>query len=128
MLGVGAVYELPKKVLRVGEAEAFQLMSADVSMPRGHGGVEAREYIRFALGRWRLLLWGAVHQGLWGVWVVVVRKAWSIGPKRPCGSTVNGMRTMFLSYSSPMTLSPWMNGEDEVAGLCARPSLERSWR
>ncbi len=55
-LGVGAVYELPKKVLRVGEAEALQLMSADVSMPRGHGGVEAREYIRFAFGLWRLLL------------------------------------------------------------------------
>ncbi len=56
-LGVEAVYELPKKVLRVGEAEAFQLMSADVSMPRGHRGVEAREYIsRFAFGRWRLLL------------------------------------------------------------------------
>ncbi len=55
-LGVGAVYELPKKVLRVGDADAFQLMSADVRMPRGHGEVEAREYMRFALGRWRLLL------------------------------------------------------------------------
>jgi hypothetical protein len=47
-LGVGAVYELPKKVLREGEAEAFQFLSADVSMPRGHGLVEAREYIRLA--------------------------------------------------------------------------------
>jgi hypothetical protein len=55
-LGVGAVYESPKKVLRVGEAEAFQLMSADVRMPRGHGDVEAREYIRFTFGRWHLLL------------------------------------------------------------------------
>ena len=50
-LGVGAVYEFPKKVLRVGEADALQFMSADVSMPRGHGGVEAREYMRFAFGR-----------------------------------------------------------------------------
>ena len=96
-LGVGAVYELPKKVLRVGEADVCQLMSADVRMPRGQGEVEAREYMRFALGRWRLLLWEDVHQGFWGVWFVVVRKAWSIGPKRPCGSTVNGMRTMFFS-------------------------------
>ena len=48
ILGVGAVYELPKKVLREGEAEAFQFLSADVSMPRGHGLVEAREYIRLA--------------------------------------------------------------------------------
>ncbi len=98
ILGVGAVYELPKKVLRAGEADVLQLMSADVRMPRGHGGVEAREYIRFALGRWRVLLWGEVHQGFWCVWLVVVRKAWSIGPKRPCGSIVKGMRTtMFLS-------------------------------
>ncbi len=56
ILGVGVVYELPKKVLRDGEAEAFQFMSADVRMPRGHGLVEAREYIRLAFGRWRLLL------------------------------------------------------------------------
>jgi hypothetical protein len=55
MLGVGAVYECPKKVLRVGEAEALQFKSADVSMPSGHGGVDAREYMRFAFGRWRLL-------------------------------------------------------------------------
>ena len=66
ILGVGAVWELPKKVLRAGEAEALQFMSADVSMPSGHGGVEAREYMRFAFGRWRLLLWGEVHQGFWG--------------------------------------------------------------
>ena len=47
---------MPKKVLRAGEAEALQFMSADVSMPSEHGGVEAQEYMRFAFGRWRLLL------------------------------------------------------------------------
>ena len=66
ILGVGAVYELPKKVRLVVDVELLQLISAVVSTPSGHGGVEAREYMRFAFGRWRLLLWGKVHQGFWG--------------------------------------------------------------
>ena len=56
MRSVGAVYELPKKVRLVGDVELLQLISAVVSTPSGHGGVEAREYMRFAFGRWRLLL------------------------------------------------------------------------
>ncbi len=41
MLGVGAVCEWPKKGRRVGDCDSFQLWSAEVSMPRGHGGVVA---------------------------------------------------------------------------------------
>jgi hypothetical protein len=66
ILGVGAVYEFPKKVRLVGDIELLQLISAVVSIPSGHGGVLAREYMRFAYGRWRLLLWGEVHHGFWG--------------------------------------------------------------
>ena len=96
MRGVGAVYELPKKVRLVVDVESLQLISAVVSIPSGHGGVEAREYIRLAFGRWRLLLWGEVHQGFWGGWLVVVRNACSMGPNRPWGSMAKGMRTIFL--------------------------------
>ena len=45
------MYELPKKVRLVGDVELLQLMSALVSIPSGHGGALAREYIRFAYGR-----------------------------------------------------------------------------
>ncbi len=38
--GVGAVYELPKKVRLVVEVELLQLISAEVSIPSGQGGVE----------------------------------------------------------------------------------------
>ena len=51
VLGVGAVYELPKKVRLVGDIELLQLISAVVSIPSGHGGAQAREYMRFAFGR-----------------------------------------------------------------------------
>ena len=50
-LGVGAVYELPKNVRRVGSADCVHRMSADVRIPSGHGGWEARLYMRLALGR-----------------------------------------------------------------------------
>ena len=50
-LGVGAVYELPKNVRRVGDVDCFHRMSADVRIPIGHGGWEARSYMRMALGR-----------------------------------------------------------------------------
>ncbi len=50
-LGVGAVYELPKNVRRVGSADCVHWMSADVRIPSGHGGWEARSYMRLALGR-----------------------------------------------------------------------------
>ena len=52
ILGVGAVYEFPKNVRLVVEVELLQLISAEVSIPSGHGGVEAREYIKFACGQW----------------------------------------------------------------------------
>jgi len=45
-LGVGAVYELPKNVRRVGSADCVHRMSADVRIPSGHGGWEARSYMR----------------------------------------------------------------------------------
>jgi len=51
MLGVGAVYELPKNVRRVGDVDCVHRMSADVRIPSGHGGWEARSYMRLALGR-----------------------------------------------------------------------------
>ena len=51
MRGVGTVYELPKKVHLVVDVESLQLISAVVSIPSGHGGVEAREYMRLAFGR-----------------------------------------------------------------------------
>ena len=51
MLGVGAVYELPKNVRCVGDADCVHRMSADVRIPSGHGGWEARSYMRLALGR-----------------------------------------------------------------------------
>jgi hypothetical protein len=51
-LGVGAVYELPKNVCRVGEADCVHWRSADdVRIPSGYGSWEARSYIRLALGR-----------------------------------------------------------------------------
>ena len=48
--GVGAVYELPKNVRLVVDVELLQLISAEVSIPSGQGGVEALEYIRLAFG------------------------------------------------------------------------------
>ena len=50
-LGLGAVYELPKNVRRVGSADCVHRMSADVRILSGHGGWEARSYMRLALGR-----------------------------------------------------------------------------
>jgi hypothetical protein len=50
-LGVGAVYELPKNVRRVGDVDCVHRMSADVRIPSGHGGWEDRSYMRLALGR-----------------------------------------------------------------------------
>ena len=50
-LGVGAVYELPKNVRHVGDADCVHRMSADVRIPSGLGGWEARSYMRLALGR-----------------------------------------------------------------------------
>ena len=50
-LGVGAVYELPKNVRRVGDVDCVHRMLADVRIPSGHGGWEARLYMRLALGR-----------------------------------------------------------------------------
>ena len=55
-----------------------------------------------------------------------VRNDWNIGPKQAKGSIVIGMRTMFLLYSSPITLSPCTGGVVGVAGLVMRPSLRRS--
>ena len=66
ILGVGAVYELPKKVRLVFDVELLQFISAVVSTPSGQGGSEAREYIKLAYGRCRLMLWGDVRQGFWG--------------------------------------------------------------
>ena len=45
-LGVGAVYELPKNVRRVVSADCVHRMSADVRILSGHGGWEARSYMR----------------------------------------------------------------------------------
>ena len=73
-----------------------QLISAEVSIPSGQGGVEALAYIRLAFGRWYLVFWWVVRHGFWGGWLVFFRKACNMGPKRPCGSIVKGMRTMFL--------------------------------
>ena len=75
MLGVGAVKELPKIVRRVGDAECVHRMSADVSIPNGHGGWEARSSIRLALSRRYLELVDVVRQGFWCGWWVVVRNA-----------------------------------------------------
>ena len=50
-LGVGAVYELPKNVRRVGDVDCDHQMSADVRILSGHGGWEAHSYMRLALGR-----------------------------------------------------------------------------
>jgi len=50
-LGVGAVYELPKNVGRVGDVDGVHRMSADVRIPSGHGGWEAHSYMRLVLGR-----------------------------------------------------------------------------
>ena len=61
MLGVGAVCEWPKKGRRVGDCDSFQLWSAEVSMPRGHGGVVAHFSMVEALGRSeRKVFWGGV--------------------------------------------------------------------
>jgi len=54
---------------------------------------------------------------------VDVRNDWNIGPKRTKGSIVIGMRTMFLLYSSPMTLSPCTGGVVAVAGLVVHPMV-----
>jgi hypothetical protein len=128
MLGVGAVYELPKNVRRVCDVDCVHRMSADVRIPSGHGGWEARSYMRLALGLWYLLLVCDVRQGFWRGWWVVVRNDCSIGPNRAQGSMVKGISTMFLRYSSPITSSPWMNGVLGVEGLCIRPSFPRSCR
>jgi hypothetical protein len=50
MVGVGAVYELPKNVRRDGDADCVHRMSAAVRIPSEHGGWEARLYMRLALG------------------------------------------------------------------------------
>ena len=50
MLGVGAVYDLPKNVRCVGDADCVHWMSADVRIPSGHGGWEAHSYMRLVLG------------------------------------------------------------------------------
>ena len=96
MLGVGAVYEFPKKFRLVEDLDSVQLMSAEVSIPNGQGGFDAREYIKFALGRLYLVSEFVVRHGFWGGCLVVMRKACNMGPKRPCGSMVKGIRTMFL--------------------------------
>jgi hypothetical protein len=51
ILGVGEVKEFPKNVHHVGEADCVHRMSADVRIPSGHGGWDARSYMRFAFGR-----------------------------------------------------------------------------
>jgi len=45
---VGAVYELPQNVHRVGESDCFQMKSAEVRMPSVQGGLEAHSYMRLA--------------------------------------------------------------------------------
>ena len=65
-------------------------------IPSGHGGWEARLYMRLALSWWYLLLVRVVHQGFCQRWWVVVRNACSMGPNRAQGSMVKGMRTMFV--------------------------------
>ncbi len=92
------MYELPKNVLHVGEADWLQHKSADVRIPSENGGWEARSYMRLALGRWYLVLVCVVCQSFGQGWWVVVRNACSIGPNRAQGSTVKGMRTMFFWY------------------------------
>ena len=64
--GVGAVYELPKKVCLVVEVELLQLISVEVSIPSGQGCVEAVEYIRLAFGQWYFVFWCVVCHGFWG--------------------------------------------------------------
>ena len=66
ILGVGAVYEFPKKVRLVGDVDSLQFISAVVSIPSGHGGLDAREYIRFAFGRWYFVLECDVRHGFCG--------------------------------------------------------------
>jgi len=66
ILGVGAVYEFPKNVRLVVEVELLQLISAEVSIPSGQGGVEALAYIRLAFGQWYLVFWCVVRHGFWG--------------------------------------------------------------
>jgi len=63
ILGVGAVYELPYNVRRVGESDCFQKKSAEVRMPSVQGGLEARSYMRLAWGRLNLLLRWVVNHG-----------------------------------------------------------------
>jgi hypothetical protein len=92
-------------------------------IPSGHGGWEARSYMRLALSRWYLLLVCVVRQGFCRGWWVVVRNACNMGSNHAQGSMVKGMRTMFFLNSSPMTSSPWMKGVVGVEGLCIRPSL-----
>ena len=68
----------------------------------GHGGLEARVYMRLALGRWYLLFWcvvcpvrflGGVSCGCEEGRPVTC----NMGPrKHPYGSIVKGMRNMFL--------------------------------
>ena len=66
ILGVGAVYEFPKNVRLVVEVELLQLISAEVSIPSGQGGVEALAYIRLVFGWWYLVFWCVVRHGFWG--------------------------------------------------------------
>ncbi len=47
---MGTVYELPKNVWHVGEADQLQCRLADVRIPCGYGGWEACLYMRLALG------------------------------------------------------------------------------
>jgi len=57
-------------------------------IPSGHGGWEARLYMRLALGRLYLEFVGVVCQGFWRGWWVGVRNACNIGPNRAKGSMV----------------------------------------
>ena len=75
---MGAVYEFPKKFRVLEDLDSLHLMSAEVSIPNGHGGFDAREYIKFALGRWYFVLECVVRHGFWGGCLVVVRKACNI--------------------------------------------------
>jgi hypothetical protein len=97
---VGAVYELPKNVRRVGDVDCVHRMSADVRIPSGDGGWEA-SYMRLALGLWYLLLVCDVRQGFWrGWWVDKPRGA---SPRRDY--VVKRMVLVQIEYNLVLTLS-----------------------
>ncbi len=74
-------------------------MSTFVSIPSGHGGCDAQWYIMVSL-----CLVG--HQFCSLGWSESVRKVLNIGPKRPHGSMVKGMRTIFLRLVLLLCLLP----------------------